>query len=82
MYAARGVLIADQPEDNENGRWIQGGEGESEGRRERLKGGRIQRREEKGKGKCAHVKALGRHSPWSRDIFEKLCLPNGEGQAR
>lgn len=56
--------------------------------RVRGKGREIERRaiykggKEKGKGKCAHVKALGRHSPWSRDIFEKLSLPNGEGQAR
>ena len=26
--------------------------------------------------------AEGRHSPWSRDIFEKLSLPNGERQER
>lgn len=66
-----------------NGRCIQGEECETEGRRERDgKEGDIQRREEKGKGKCAHVKAEGRHSPWSRDIFEKQSLPNGEGQVR
>ena len=50
--------------------------------RERLKGGRIQRRVEKGKGKCAHVKSEGRHSPCSWNIFVKLSLPNGEGLDR
>jgi hypothetical protein len=66
-----------------NGRWIQGeakarvrGEEREIERRAIYKGGKKRER-----AMCTR-QAEGRHSPWSRDIFAKQSLPNGEGQVR